>query len=99
MDEEIKKVNSDIEKCEGEIKIASSNVLQSTGEDKQYWMNKENALRAEKNALRAKENALRAEKNALRAKENALMAKENALMAEKKPVNEANILPKYSEGI
>ena len=64
LDKEIKKVNSDIEKCEGEIKIASSNVLQSTGEDKQYWM-----------------------------------ANENALMAEKKPVNEANLLPKYSEGI
>ena len=85
MDEEIKKVNSAIEKCEGEIKIASSNVLQSTGKDKQYWMKEVQALRAEKNALMTKENALR--------------AKENALRAEKKPVNQANILPNYSEGI
>ena len=79
-------MNSAIEKCEGEIKIAASNVLQSTGEDmQQYWMKKEEALRVKENALRAKENAL--------------MVKENALMAEKKPVNEANLLPKYSEGI
>ena len=78
MEEEIKKVNSAIEKCEGEIKIAASNVLQSTGEDKQYWMK---------------------EVQALRVKENALMVKENALMVEKKPVNEVNLLPKYSEGI
>jgi hypothetical protein len=78
VDEEIKKVNSAIEKCEGEIKIASSNVLQSTGEDKQYWMANENALRAKKIAL---------------------MAEKNALRADKKPVNEANILQKYSNGI
>jgi hypothetical protein len=86
VEKEIKKVNSAIKNCEGEIKIAASNVLQSAGEDmQQYWMKEVQALRAEKNALLTEKSALR--------------AKENALMAEKKPVNEANLLPKYSEGI
>ena len=88
---DIVKVSNDIVKCEDEIKIAETNVLQSTGDDKKYWIMKEKALRAEKNVLRAKENVLRAEKNVLR-------AEKIALMAEKKPKNEASI-PKYSKGI
>ena len=62
MDKELKKVKSDIEKCEDEIKIAETNVFQSTGEDKKYWMMKEIALRAKKTVLRATESALMAEK-------------------------------------
>ena len=63
VEEEIKRVKSAIEKCEGEKKLAESNVFHSTDEDKQqYWMKKEVALMAEKNALRVMENALMAEK-------------------------------------
>ena len=85
VDEEIKNVKSDIEKCEDEIKIAISNALQSTGIDKKFWVKEVQALRAEMDALRAEKKSVNEaslqkllikEVQALRAKENALMYSE-----------------------